>query len=80
LNQLDSIHLLEEPAKISLMEARASRRDFVHKVGAVGVVSLLLPLVTTMVVPTPAQAATCGGGGSCASDRNFRLRSKTFLR
>ena len=65
IKQLSSIHLLEESPKITLMEARASRREFVQKVGAVGIVSLLLPLVTTMAVPTPAQAATCDSGGSC---------------
>jgi len=78
LKDLDSIHLLEEPAKISLMEARASRRDFVQKVGAVGVVSLLLPLVTTMAVPTPAQAATCGGGGSCGGPCSSTCSSSCF--
>jgi len=59
LNQLDTAHLLEEPAKISTQEARSSRREFLGKVGSVGVVSLLLPLITSMAVPTPAQAATC---------------------
>jgi Coenzyme PQQ synthesis protein D (PqqD) len=68
LSQLDSAHLLEESIKLSAMETRASRREFVRKVGAVGVMSLLLPLLTTMAVPTPAQAATCQGScGSCGT-------------
>jgi hypothetical protein len=37
-------------------EARASRRQFMRKVGLVGALSLLLPAVTTIVAPTPAQA------------------------
>jgi Coenzyme PQQ synthesis protein D (PqqD) len=59
LNQLNAAHLLEESGKVSSQEARSSRRAFVGKVGAVGVLSLLLPLITSMSVPTPAEAATC---------------------
>jgi len=66
LGQLDSVHLLQEPINLSSMEIRSSRREFVHKVGTVGAITLLLPLLTTMAIPTPAQAQTCG---SCAPER-----------
>jgi hypothetical protein len=60
LGQLDSAHLLEESIKLTPMVTRASRREFVRKVGAVGIMTVLLPLLTTMAIPTPAQAQTCG--------------------
>ena len=71
LAQLDSAHLMEESVKQSTQDTRTSRREFVRKVGAVGVMSMLLPLITTMVVPTPAQAqsgtcAACGCACGCS--------------
>jgi hypothetical protein len=65
LSQLDTAHLLQESIQLSTQQSRTSRRDFVRKVGAVGIVSILLPLVTTMALPTPAQAQTCTGCGDC---------------
>ncbi|MBP1685704.1 MAG: hypothetical protein H6Q33_1847 [Deltaproteobacteria bacterium] len=62
LDRLNAVHLLEEPQPRSPEEMRASRREFVRKVGLVGVVSLLLPLVTSVAAPAPAQAG--GGSGS----------------
>jgi hypothetical protein len=66
LSQLEAAHLLEQPVKLTSQQARTSRREFVRKIGAVGVVSLLLPVITTMMVPTPAQAQTCSQcNGEC---------------
>jgi Coenzyme PQQ synthesis protein D (PqqD). len=59
LSQLDAAHLLQESPKLTSQQTRTSRREFVRKVGAVGVMSVLLPLITTMAVPTPAQAQSC---------------------
>lgn len=64
LGQLDSASLLQEPIKLTPLVTRASRREFVRKVGAVGIMTVLLPLLTTMTIPTPAQAQTCGSGSS----------------
>lgn len=66
LSQLDSAHLLQESLNITAQQSRTSRRDFVRKVGAVGIMSILLPLITTMSVPTPAQAQSGGSSGPCA--------------
>jgi len=68
IDRLEAIHLLEEPFGRTADQARTSRRQVVRKVGRVGVLTLLLPVVTTLVAPTPAQAWGCGsGGGSCGS-------------
>jgi hypothetical protein len=68
LSQLDAAHLLEESVKVSSQQTRSSRREFVRKVGAIGVVSLILPLITTMSVPSPAGAQTCTqSAGQCST-------------
>lgn len=64
LGQLESASLLQEPIQLTSHITRASRREFVRKVGAVGIMTVLLPLLTTMTIPTPAQAQTCGSGSS----------------
>ncbi len=63
LDRLEASHLLEEPIGRTLDEARASRRQVVRKVGRVGVLTLLLPAIVTLVAPTPAKAAS--GGPAC---------------
>lgn len=66
LDRLNAVHLLEAPRPRSTEEIRASRRQFVRKVGLVGVVSLLLPMVTSVAAPAPAQAQSgCGSSGNC---------------
>ena len=67
LDRLNAAHLLEEPRPRSTEEIRASRREFVRKVGLVGVVSLLLPMVTSVAAPAPAQALVGGGGSGSSS-------------
>jgi len=64
LDRLNAAHLLEEPRPRSTEEIRASRREFVRKVGLVGVASLLLPMITSITAPAPAQAGTGSGSGS----------------
>ena len=62
IDRLEAIHLLEGASGRTGEQARASRRQVVRKVGRIGVVSLLLPVITTLVAPTPAQAASAGQG------------------
>ncbi len=62
IDRLEGIHLLEESSGRTADQARTSRRQVVRKVGRVGVLTLLLPVVTTLLAPTPAQAQS---GGSC---------------
>jgi len=43
---------------------RVSRREFVRKVGGVGALSLLLPIVTRIAAPTRAQAQSSPSTGN----------------
>ena len=58
LDQLRRAHLLEEGGDRPAEARRASRRRFVRKVGMIGALSLLLPVVETITAPTPSQAQT----------------------
>jgi hypothetical protein len=62
LDRLSGSNLLQGPLQRSREQARASRRQFVRKVGMVGALSLLIPVITTIVAPTPAQAQSQGTG------------------
>ena len=63
LEQLDEARLLERPPE----PAGWSRRETMRRV-ALGL-SVLLPAVTSILVPTPAEAAvTCAASGSCAGN------------
>jgi hypothetical protein len=59
LDRLSAAHLMAEPGRRPVETARASRRQFVRKVGLVGTLTLLLPAVTSIVAPTPAEAQSC---------------------
>lgn len=63
LDRLNAAHLLEEPQPRSTDQMRSSRRQFISKIGLVGVASLLLPVVTSVAAPVPAQAQSCGSSG-----------------
>ena len=66
LERLSAAHLLETPVPRTADEVRTSRRHFVRKVGLVGALSLLLPVVATISAPTAAQAQSCAlCGCSC---------------
>jgi hypothetical protein len=67
LDTLNAAHLLEDPQPRSKDEMRASRRRFISKVGVVGVATLLLPLVTSVVPPRPVQAGNGSGSSSGSS-------------
>lgn len=57
LAQLDKVHLLEEYNTLPPPYPEVSRRHLVRTLGFSAVVAL--PLITSIVAPTPVQAATC---------------------
>jgi len=64
LDQLGKDHLLEETVVPPALLAGMSRREMVRVLGVAAVVAV--PLVTSIIAPTPAQAATCTpSGGAC---------------
>ncbi|MCU1267769.1 MAG: hypothetical protein JWM21_4087 [Acidobacteria bacterium] len=66
LRQLESLHLLEQPLTLPAQVAGMSRRQMVRALGVAAVVAV--PLITSIVSPTPADAATCATSGQpCAS-------------
>lgn len=73
---LDKAHLLDRSAAAPASEiAAASRRKFIGRVGQTGLAAALaVPVITSILAPTPAQAATClpsaaacTTGGQCCS-------------
>jgi hypothetical protein len=66
LGQLSKDHLLEESVMPPTMLGGMTRRQMVQVLGVAAVIAI--PLVTSIVAPTPAQASTCvptGGAGAC---------------
>lgn len=59
LVQLDRAHLLCERSRGVGEAARVSRRAVARQLGLTAGLAVLLPLVTSIVAPTPAMAATC---------------------
>ena len=57
LRQLTNLHLLEQPMPLPPAVAGLSRRQMVRALGVAAVVAV--PVVYTIVAPTPAEAATC---------------------
>ena len=65
LAQLEEIHLLEQRETIPSSFAGMSRRQMARSLGLTAAVSL--PLITSILAPTPAQAATCIAPGQPCS-------------
>ena len=66
LAQLEKLHLLEQSIPVPPQFLGLSRRRMIRNLGLAAAVTL--PLATSIVSPTPAQAATCGTTGqSCAT-------------
>ena len=66
LEQLGRDHLLEEPLEWPVAIPRLTRREAVRRIG-IGA-AIAIPLVTSILAPTPAQAATClAKGAPCTS-------------
>ena len=65
LDRLEKEHLLQTPLARVEEAGRVTRRQVLRKAALVGGVSLLLPVVQSMVAPTPAMAAStnCAGHG-----------------
>jgi hypothetical protein len=57
LAELHRSHLLEEPQRLPQSILRMSRREAVRRIGLGAAIAL--PLVASITVPMPAQAATC---------------------
>ena len=57
LNQLEKLHLLEQPEAMPAQFAVLSRRQMVRRLGFATIVAV--PLVTSIVAPTAVQASTC---------------------
>ena len=66
LLQLGKDHLLEERLVPPPIIAGMNRRDMIRALGLAAVVAV--PVVTSIVAPTPAQAATCFPTGSACTD------------
>ena len=62
LNQLSKNHLLEENIVPPTLMAGINRRQMIRAMGVAAAVAV--PVVTSIVAPTPAQAATCGPSGA----------------
>jgi hypothetical protein len=62
LDQLGAAQLLQEPMRRSPEQRRTSRRHVVRKVGMIGVLSLLLPAVSSLSAPARAEVVSCNTG------------------
>jgi hypothetical protein len=65
LVQLEEIHLLEQQETVAPSFAGMSRRQMARSLGLGAAVAL--PVITSILVPTPAQAATCLAPGQPCS-------------
>ena len=66
VEQLSKTHLLKEIAKMPEHKTGLSRREVMRRIGLTAAVAL--PVVTSIVAPTAAQAANCHPAGqSCTS-------------
>jgi hypothetical protein len=66
IEALSRDHLLEEGIDWPAAVPRMSRREAVRRIG-IGA-AIAIPLVTSIITPTPAQAATCTGRcGPCST-------------
>lgn len=61
LSQMRRKHLLSKRSSFAFDRPRISRRDAMRRFGQTLVIAL--PLVTTIIAPVPAQAASCGNCG-----------------
>jgi len=66
IRQLDQARLLDQRIGVHQGAPKITRREIIKRVGLAASVSL--PLISSIVSPTPAQAATCvAKGGACTS-------------
>lgn len=60
LNRLEKEQLLQEPLVRPADAVRITRRDVLRKAALVGGMTLMIPVVQSMVAPTPAMAMSIG--------------------
>ena len=66
VEQLSKIHLLQEHANLPEHKSGLSRREVMKRIGLAAAVAL--PVVTSIIAPTAAQAANCiASGGACTT-------------
>jgi hypothetical protein len=65
LDRLEKAKLLAEPLNRPAGMALVSRREVGRRLGLVGILAVGLPLVTSIVAPNAAQAASCLAAGAC---------------
>lgn len=66
VEQLSKTHLLRERARVPEHKTGLSRREVIRRIGLTAAVAL--PVVTSIVAPTAAQAANClGTGQTCTT-------------
>ena len=65
VEQLSKTHLLREPALIPEQKPGLSRREVIRRIGLTAAVAL--PVVTSIVAPTAAQAANCHPSGTACT-------------
>lgn len=58
LQELEESGLLQEPVQVEVGPERPSRRDVARRLALAGASAALLPLVTSVLAPTPAMAAS----------------------
>jgi hypothetical protein len=59
LKQLDRARLFEKRLKLPVERRSLSRRDLLHRMGGAAGGVLLLPVISSILVPTPAEAMSC---------------------
>jgi len=65
VEQLNKIHLLQEHAKLPEHKSGLSRREVMKRIGLAAAVAL--PVVTSIIAPSAAQAANCLPSGSACT-------------
>jgi hypothetical protein len=71
LDQLNKANLLREKLPSGPLSPSLSRRALARRLGLIGSLSLLVPVVTSMIAPTPAQAAlSCATAGQACGGSN----------
>lgn len=66
LHRLEKAHLLRDPLTGS--STAVSRRRVIQKLGLAAGLTVLLPMVTTVVAPTPAMAQSSDGGNTSTAE------------
>jgi hypothetical protein len=77
LRQLEKADLLQQPPTRPAGGTRVTRRQLLAKLGRTAAVALLVPVVMTIVAPTPAMAQTTVGGQTPIPQQTCQGRNPT---